>query len=151
MLAGIALAHAEIPQELIEQHGLSRRVHDRGGAQEVRFLLPDRERILPVWLDGQLKVVRWGQSPHLPFTAWTRLETVEKGGWGELELTQVVIPAAMGLDGGIWFPIQKGLRGLLVRDERGALVVYVLVEPATHYYQMMTHSQWMPALSSDIV
>jgi hypothetical protein len=42
------------------------------------------ERVLPVWLDGQLRIVRWGnrrgQSRHLPLTAWTSLATVEAGG-----------------------------------------------------------------------
>lgn len=150
MLAGIALAYSELPLELVEQHGLERRVHDRGGEPEVQLLLCHRDRILPVWLDGQLHMVRWGnrrgQSRSLPFTAWTRLETVENGGWSNLETNLVLIPASMGLDEGIWYRIRQGVRGLLVRDETGAVVVYVLVEPASHYYQVMTRSSWMPIL-----
>jgi hypothetical protein len=34
----------------------------------------------------------------------------------------------------------------VVRDEQGRPVVYVLVEPASHYYQVMTRSVWMPVL-----
>jgi hypothetical protein len=39
-----------------------------------------------------------------------------------------------------------GLRAVVVRDERGAPAVYPLVEPASHYYRVMTRSAWMPAL-----
>ena len=150
MLAGIALAYSELPLELVERHGLQRRVHERGGEAEVQLLLCDRDRILPVWLDGQLQMVRWGnrrgQSRSLPFTAWTRMETVESGGWGDQESVLVLIKASMGLDEGIWYRIRQGVRGLLVRDESGTPVVYVLVEPASHYYQVMTRSSWMPIL-----
>jgi hypothetical protein len=39
MFAGVAVALSELPAELVQQHGLGRRVHDRGGEPEVRFLL----------------------------------------------------------------------------------------------------------------
>jgi hypothetical protein len=80
VFAGIALAYSELPLELIDRH----RVHDRGGEPEVRFLFRDRDRVLPVWLDGRLQVVRWGnrrgQSRALPCTAWTWATTLEGGG-----------------------------------------------------------------------
>ena len=56
MFAGVALALSELPVELIEQHGLQRRIYDRGGEPEVQFLLHDGDRVLPVWLDGQLQI-----------------------------------------------------------------------------------------------
>jgi hypothetical protein len=153
MLAGVALAASELPVGLVQRHGLGRRIHERGGEPEVRFLLHDHERVLPVWLDGQLLPVRWGnrrgQSRGLPCTAWTRRETVEAGGWGDREVVRVVIPATMGLDGGIWYRVREGVWGLLVRDGRGAPAVYVLVEPASHYYQIMTRSAWMPVLINE--
>src|SRR3954453_5231993 len=99
---------------------MARRVHDRGGEKEVHFLLADAERVLPVWLDGRLQVVRWGnrrgQSRGLPCTAWTRMATLGGGGWGDREPREVVIPATTGLDGGVWFRIREGVRGVVVRD-----------------------------------
>ena len=53
MFAGVALALSELPAELVERHGLRARVHDRGGEPELRFLLHDPERVLPVLLDGR--------------------------------------------------------------------------------------------------
>jgi hypothetical protein len=106
MLAGVALAMCELQVELIERHGLGRRLYDRGGEREVHFLFADAERLLPVWHNGQLRILCWGnrrgESPRLPFTAWTQLGTVEGGGWGEMRVEPVVIPATMGLDKGVW-------------------------------------------------
>ena len=42
--------------------------------------------------------------------------------------------------------VRERVRGAVVRVERGLPVVYVLVEAASHYYQVMTKSAWMPAL-----
>lgn len=155
MFSGVALALSEVPVELVDQHGLARRVYQRGGELEVQFLLHDAERVLPVWLDGRLRILRWGnrrgQSKRLPCTAWTWLDTLQKGGWGRQEAEPVVIPARMGLDRGVWFVVREGVRGVVVRDERGEPAVYVLVEPSTHYYQVMTRSEWMPSLVGELI
>jgi hypothetical protein len=58
----------------------------------------------------------------------------------------VVIPATMGLEKGVWFRVREGIRGLLVRDERGAEAAYMLCEPASHYFRVMTRSERMPVL-----
>jgi hypothetical protein len=151
MCIGVALAWSELPTELIGRHRLDLRTHDRGGGEkEIRFLFRDRRPCLPVWRDGRLQVVRWGngrgQSRSLPRTGWTWHETVEQGGWRGLDPVFVDIPATLGLERGIWFPIRQGIRGLLVPDERGAAVAYMLCRPSTHYYRIMTRSDRMPIL-----
>jgi len=155
MLGGVALALSEMSAELIERFGLQRRLYERGGEQEIQFLLRARERVLPVWLNGQLQIVRWGnrrgQSQALPCTAWTQLATLEGGGWDGWEVQPVIIPATLGLDQGIWYRIREGIRGIVVRAEGGHLSVYLLVEPATHYYQVMTKSAWMPVLLGELI
>jgi hypothetical protein len=155
LFGGVALAYDAMPRELVERHGLHGRVHDRGGAREVRFLARDHERLLPVRLDGRLQVVRWGcrrgQSRALPCTAWASVATLQGGGWGDREVLPVVIPATMGVARGVWFPVRAGVRGIVVHDERGQPVAYVLVEPSTHYYKIMTRSGWMPALVGESI
>ena len=151
MLSGVALALSELPVELIARHGLGRRICDRGGGREVQFLFSDAERALRVWRNGRLQVLRWGnrrgESLHLPCTAWTQLETVEGGGWAGRNVEPVVVPATMGLDRGVWYRIRQGIRGLIVADERGHPRVFIICEPSSHYYQIMTcGSRWMPAL-----
>ena len=41
---------------------------------------------------------------------------------------------------------QVGIKGLLVTDERGDSVVYLLHEPSSDYYRVMTGSDRMPVL-----
>jgi hypothetical protein len=148
MCLGIALASSELPLELIERHRLQRRLHAGAGRNEYRFLIRDRSPQLPAWRDGQLVIVRWGntrrQSTSLPATAWTWRETVEQGGWLNAGAVPIDIPANYVLDGGVWYHVREGIRGILAPDERGRAVAYVICEPASHYYQVMTRSDRMP-------
>jgi hypothetical protein len=52
----------------------------------------------------------------------------------------------MGHEKGIWYRIRQGIQGLLVRDEKGVEVAYMLYEPASHYFGVMTHAERMPVL-----
>ncbi len=94
--------------------------------------------------------MRWGngrgESRFLPRTGWTWLLTIQEGYWRGLNPIPVDIPASLGLDRGVWYRIRQGIRGLLVPDERGNAVVYMICEPASHYYQVMTRSNRMPVL-----
>jgi hypothetical protein len=155
MCTAIALAYSELPVSLIEAHGLEDRVHDRGGQKEVRFYWQASPTLLPVWCHGRLQIVRWGNKERaerkLPPTGWTWKETVESGRWSVLEPEPVVIPATFGLMNGVWFKVKQGMRGLLVRDRTGNSVVFLLSEPATRYYQVMTRSDWMPVLIGEVI
>jgi hypothetical protein len=150
VFVGLSLALSELPLGLLEEHGLGRRLHDRGGEREVQFLFRERERLLPVWLDGQLRLLRWGnrrgESRYLPTTGWTWLTTIESGGWSGRDVCEAFIPATLGLDRGVWYRIRQGVRGLVAADEAGRLRVYVVCEPSSHYYRIMTRSHWMPLL-----
>jgi hypothetical protein len=58
-------------------------------------------------------------------------------------------PATIGPERGVWFRVRQGIRGLLVPDERGNAVVSMIVEPASHYFQVMTRSNRMPMLIAE--
>jgi hypothetical protein len=58
----------------------------------------------------------------------------------------VDVPAALAFDGGVWYAVRQGVRGVLGPDEGGEALVYVVCEPASHYYAVMTRSAWMPVL-----
>ena len=150
MCLGISLSRAELPLELITRDGLDRRTHQRGGEKEIHFLFRDRDPRLPIWKDGQLQIVRWGNnrghSRVLPTTGWTWQETIDAGGWKNIDATPVDIPASLGFERGVWFRIRQGIRGLLVSNEREEPVVYMICEPSTHYYRVMTRSARMPVL-----
>jgi hypothetical protein len=40
--------------------------------------------------------------------------------------------------------VERGVRRLLVPDGRGAAVVYMICEPSSRYYRVMTGSTRMP-------
>src|SRR5688572_1764828 len=110
MCVAVALAASELPVELVEAGGLSSRLHDRGGEREVRFYWRARPALLPVWWNGRLHVVRWGNRDRserkLPPTGWTWRATVEAGRWSALEPEPVDVPATYGFAGGVWFRLK---------------------------------------------
>ena len=61
----------------------------------------------------------------------------------------VDIPANFGWDKGVWYRITEGVRGIIVRDESNNQIVYMLTEPASHYYQVMTRNKRMPVLCGE--
>ena len=148
MCEAISVAWSVLPTELIERHRLERRAHERGGERELQFHFKDRNARLPIRRDGQIQIVRWGnirgQSPRLPQTSWTWQASIDEGMWRHLEPVIVDIPASLGCERGVWYAIQQGIRGLLVPDEQGKAVVYMICEPASHYYQVMTRNARMP-------
>jgi hypothetical protein len=140
-----------MPTELAGRKDLSRRLHSRGDKPEYRFLYRQIQPRLPIWRDGQFQIVRWGngrrRSRVLPRTGWTWQATLSEGGWAGTQAVPVDIPASYGLErSGVWFLIEVGIRGILVPDEHGAAVCYMLCEPASHYYRIMTGATRMPVL-----
>jgi hypothetical protein len=47
---------------------------------------------------------------------------------------------------GVWFQIRQGVRAVLVRDEARVARAYLICEPASYCYRVMTRSEWMPVL-----
>jgi hypothetical protein len=140
-----------MPTRLVEKYGLHERVVTRqeGAECEVRFLYRDPRPLLPAWCGSRLDIYAWGSQDRrspLPVTGWVRLEDLKKGVWRELGPEPVDIPACLGFEKGIWFQIKEGIRGILVRDEQGRPHVYMLTEPASHYYNVMTKAARMPVL-----
>ncbi|WP_254510211.1 hypothetical protein [Anatilimnocola floriformis] len=112
---GLAIPWSLLPAELIEQHRLSHRMHERGGEREIRFLRRSKLPLLPVWCDGQYRVVPWGcRSGLLPKSGLTWLTTVESGEWVNYCADAVTVPAVLGLQNGIWYRIREGVQGLIV-------------------------------------
>ena len=94
----------------------------------VRFRWPNREEAL-----------------RLPKTGWVRAESLAEGKWAYLKPREVLIPALAGVETKIWFGIEHGIRGFLVR--RGdAERVYMLTLPPTPEYRELTGHDRMPAL-----
>ena len=149
MCAGISLSWRDFPVQLVEQHLLQDRkvVRLEGADWEIRFLFRDPLPLIPAWHGERLDVYPWGNTDRrskLPRTGWVKMQDLEAGYWNQLRPEQVDIPASFGLDKGVWFQIREGIRGILVLDEKGQAHVYMLTEPASHYYEVMTRNRWMP-------
>jgi hypothetical protein len=155
MCTAIALAVSELPDSLIEDAELEKRIHDRGGEKEVRFYWRAYPTMLPVWWNGRLQIVRWGNRDRkerkLPATGWTWHESVTEGKWSALAAEPVVIPASYGFADGVWYRVKQGMRGLLVLDREEQPVVFMLCEPSTRYYRVMTRAEWMPVLVGEVI
>ncbi len=118
---------------------------------EVHFSCNDSFPILPVWHEGEWQLIRWGNPrgtiPGLPKTCWTWNQSIQNNAWSNWTTKRVEIPANLGMENGIWFRIRMGVEGLMVYPQEQQLpVVYMICEPSTRYYQVMTRSKRMPVL-----
>ena len=150
MCKGISILKARLKQELFDQYELEHRVTARGEQPELHFMYTDPVVELPVIRDGQLVIYEWGnrgnKESRLPRTGWCRNESLEGGKWRWLKPELVEIPADFGLEKGVWFQIVQGIKGVVVEDEREQPHVYMLTNPASHYFATMTKHDRMPAL-----
>lgn len=104
--------------------------------------------MLPVQVDGQMNLVRWGNRQErrdMPATGWAQRESVVAGKWRHHNPVSVVIPVQSGYEQGVWFAIQHGIHGILIG--RGADArVFMLTEAATPAYLALTNHPRQPWL-----
>jgi hypothetical protein len=148
----IAILTSELPA--LYHEGLERRLYKRGGAEVFRFYFRDREPLLPVWFEGQLQLLRWGSKNRkgvLPCTGWAALLSLEEGKWSQWRPEPVDIPANYIFEGGVWTQLKQGMRGIVVRDATDTPIVYVLCEPPTRYWRVMTRSDRKPLFINEVI
>ena len=146
-MVGVSLLRSEIPERLITQQNLQHWLVRRSeqAAEEIRFLRRARRALLPVWYQNELSLFEWGNRDRrnrLPCGAYLMQEELKSGYWQNGE--PVEVPANFGLVNHVWFHVVGGFRGVLLRDRDGNAHVYLLMQPASHYYEVMTHSKRMP-------
>jgi hypothetical protein len=148
MCTGISISRRDIPDVLVERYRLQRRIVTRSlnVEPEVRFLYRDPSPLLPVCRGSEFVLYPWGNKnrSRLPRGGWCQLDWLEAGTWAHLHPEPVEIPAMLGLERGVWFHIHEGVKGVVVHDEQGQERVYMLTQPASHYYQVMTRNERMP-------
>lgn len=156
-MSGAAFPCGDFPDDFVVRHQAlfaGRRFTRGQGEPEYRFNYHERFPWLPVWHEGQLIMARWGNrtglSASLPRSGWTWQESLTEK-WSHVDRFEVIIPARLGYMNGVWYPVFEGVQGLLVMDEQGRPVVYVVVRAATHYYQVMTRAAWMPVLVNQAI
>lgn len=153
MCRAISILKARIRQELFEEYELSKLIHERGSEKELWFDYAGKQKTiyLPIMRAGnqEIEIMEWGNRgrlPKLPVTGWCQTESLEAGKWRWLHPEPCEIPANFGLDKGIWFQINQGVKGIIVRDQQEREHAYMLTEASSHYFQTMTKHDRMPAL-----
>ncbi len=157
MCLGISILRRQINAELLAEFALQRSLFSRadGADDELIFKFNDPVPRLPVMHDGQMHIYTWGnrddRQSRLPKTGWCRTESLEVGKWRYLSPEPCEIPAVAGLEKGVWFQIKEGIQGVVVHDEHEQSHVYMLTQPASHYYQVMTRHERMPVLIGQVI
>ena len=121
---------------------------------EVQSVFWQAHPVLPALVDDELRLFDWGNRDDtlkLPKTGWVRVESLEAGKWNYLRPREVIIPAFEGYEKKVWFGIEHGIRGYLVK--RGDIErIYMLTFPPTEEYRALTGHDRMPALiEQDVV
>jgi hypothetical protein len=134
MFQGISLSFHSLPDSILNTApDLDERTHRRNekADPEVWFLLRDRMPLLPVWWEGQLRLVTWGRCrPKLPGLWQCPRADLEAGKWSRWEPKAVQIPADFGRDSGVWFDIREGLEGVVIQEKPGRRRMYSLSRQA---------------------
>ncbi len=144
---GISLLRSDIPEELIEQQGLRNQITRRcdDAADEVHFLWRARTPLLPAWHQGEFHLFQWGNKDRrnkLPLSECIAVESLEEGAWNHCQKVEIL--ANYGFDNHVWYHIVGGFQGILIHDTNGNAHLYLLTQPASHYYEVMTRSKRMP-------
>ena len=157
MCDAVSLTVRDLPTKYHDHPAIKARLVGRGGEEEVQFYYDRKPNppLLPILLDGQFRIVRWGNrqklSKVLPHTGRLEIGEVEQGCWHNTDAQEVTIMANVALHRGVWFPVLEGIRGLYVLDEHGTPTVFMLMGAPTDYYQIMTKSKTMPLLIGEVI
>lgn len=148
MCGGIRFSYAATLDSALEQVYTAEQLaqFQRTGVVETFFW--QAHPILPVLRSGTLELLDWGNRDdtiRLPKTGWVRTESLHEGKWDYLHPREVVIPALAGVEKKVWFPIEHGLRGIIVQRDATERV-YMLTLPPTEQYRSLTGHDRMPIL-----
>ena len=153
---GIALVRSAIPEIVLNRYALNQFLVCRSNCNEleIHFMQRSRRKILPVWSEGEFRIVEWGSRGYskLPQTSFCMKEQLEAGTWSGYEPVPVEIPATYGLDRGVWYLIpDAAIQGVLVRDEKGDSHAYMITQASTVYYKNMTRNLREPVFRGENV
>ncbi|GAB4190442.1 MAG: hypothetical protein OHK0022_03210 [Roseiflexaceae bacterium] len=148
MCGGVRFTYDErLEPALAQVYGQEQLAEARATGQ-VQSVFWQARPVLPALLDGDLALFDWGNRDDtlkLPKTGWVRVESLDAGKWDYLRPREVVIPVFQGVEKKVWFGIDHGIRGYLVK--RGDVArVYMLTLPPTEEYRTLTGHDRMPAL-----
>jgi hypothetical protein len=98
VLSGVALPVDQIPLDVLQQHDLGRRIHDRQRSLEVQFLARQAECVLPVLYRDWLLVLPWGNRcgvGQLPLTLGISTDSIAAGRGSHTDAATCIILSAI--------------------------------------------------------
>ena len=143
MCTAISVCRHDVTTRLIETYNLEQRFIQRTDHAPKEILFEQRHRLplIPVFYQGEIHVLPWGnrrRDVKVPLAWSCDVATLESGAWSQYAPDPVEILATFGFEKGVWYQVPEGIRGLVIHDQRDQPYVYLLLEPASHYYQVMT-------------
>lgn len=121
---------------------------------EVLMNFFQKNACLPVVYRGQNRLFAWGAQSRefgVPITGFCKLESFKSGRWQWLRPRDVLILASAVCTHGVWYQVRVGLEGIIVLDRKKIPRVYIITQPATHYFRTMTGADRMPILRDQIL
>lgn len=121
--------------------------------EEIRMHVNDVNALLPVQWQGRNQLLPWGSKgqSRLPKTGFCKVESLAAGKWAWLNPEEIHIIASFGWANGVWFQVRQAVKGIVVRSPSGTPHCYMLTQPATHYFKIMTGAERMPVLVNQIL
>lgn len=120
---------------------------------EIRMNVNHPQALLPIEHNGENRLVPWGNktNPKLPRTGYCKEESLQSGKWRWLQPEPVKILAAFGQTNGVWYQVRQGIQGILIYDEDEQPHCFMLTQPSTHYFKIMTGKERMPILMGQVL
>lgn len=131
---------------------LSTLLHLRSG-EEIRMNVNHPSAVLPIEHNGENHLIEWGNktSNKLPKTGYCKQESLKAGKWRWLEPQPIKILASFARTNGVWYQVREGIEGILIYDDLNIPHCFMLTQPSTHYFKIMTGNERMPALINQVL
>jgi len=120
---------------------------------EIRMNVNNPQAVLPIEHNGENQLIEWGNKKHpkLPRTGFCKKESLDAGKWKWLNPKPIKILAAFGRTNGVWYQVREGIQGILIYDDLNTPHCFMVTQPATHYFKVMTGNERMPALINQLL
>ena len=136
MCTGITIAWRDIPTRLIRKHQLDERIIQRSETadKEILFMQRHRQPLLPVFYQGELRILPWGnrqRHSNAPLAWWCEVATLESGAWSMYHPEPVEILANFGLERGVWFQMAFKAQSFTTSTNNPASTCFCNPRPTT--------------------
>ena len=146
MCGGIVYNLERVPEKELNKFYSQKEIENFKKRGYIASFFWDKNPILPAEKDGKISLFEWGnrdKKNELPQTGWAKEESLEKGRWNWLKPEKVNIPAEKGYEKKVWFDIDGGIEGIIVKKNKDEKI-YMVTKEADNKYLKETKHDRMP-------